>query len=434
MIQVRNFIVLLVVFLYMLLNYGFMQVRVPPVDGAGVPIGEFVLIISLLTIRYSVFLPRLSSVVYLVPFIIWWIYGLIRAFSAVPDYGMWALRDASHVIESLFLILGFAVVARQKQLDRFFLWLSYILFIVCVYALGFPIMSVLQELSPKIIAGSGKDVSLFFNYTNTSALLIMAGAYLVIFNSGKSRQPNLYFILAVFLIGYAVIQFQARTIYLQLIGLFILFSLYKRSLLSKGVIGAFVFIIVLSIIPFTGLELSGRLGQAVSIEFFVNHFMAIGGIESDGLEGAAGGVGQRIEWWLGLYEQWISSIKKFLFGLGYGFPLIDFGIADGVMVREPHNSYISILARGGLFAAVMWLWMHLILLKIWRKLYLYFKNIGNTEYQNRLLILMVYFVLVWIFAIGEDAFEKPFIMIPYYFFWGVILRIGYNQKMLVKYI
>jgi hypothetical protein len=36
------------------------------------------------------------------------------------------------------------------------------------------------------------------------------------------------------------------------------------------------------------------------------------------------------------------------------------------------------------------------------------------------------FILVWVFAIGEDAFEKPFNAIPYYFFWGIILRFYYH--------
>jgi hypothetical protein len=49
----------------------------------------------------------------------------------------------------------------------------------------------------------------------------------------------------------------------------------------------------------------------------------------------------------------------------------------------------------------------------------------SLEGENRLLILMIFFILVWINAIGEDAFEKPFITIPYYFFWGVVLRMNW---------
>jgi len=30
-------------------------------------------------------------------------------------------------------------------------------------------------------------------------------------------------------------------------------------------------------------------------------------------------------------------------------------------------------------------------------------------------------------AIGEDNMEKPFFAIPYYFFWGVVVKISFLQ-------
>jgi hypothetical protein len=41
---------------------------------------------------------------------------------------------------------------------------------------------------------------------------------------------------------------------------------------------------------------------------------------------------------------------------------------------------------------------------------------------------MVFFILIWVLAIGEDAFEKPFNSIPYYFFWGIVLRLACYMK------
>ncbi len=35
---------------------------------------------------------------------------------------------------------------------------------------------------------------------------------------------------------------------------------------------------------------------------------------------------------------------------------------------------------------------------------------------------MVFFICIWVLAIGEDGFEKPYNIIPFYFFWGIILR------------
>ena len=72
--------------------------------------------------------------------------------------------------------------------------------------------------------------------------------------------------------------------------------------------------------PIVGLQIEGRLGQPVSLQFLINHFMSIGGVSAEGVEGAAGGVIQRLGWWTQLYQRWTSSIGSFLFGLGYGFP------------------------------------------------------------------------------------------------------------------
>ena len=428
LVQFRNTVLLWVIALYLVLNYGFMQLRIPPIGGSGIPIGELLLLFSLLTIRYGNLLPRLNSIIFLFPFVIWWLLGISRAVAAVPEYGMWAMRDATHVIESLFLLVGFAFAARKMVLERLFQWLPKILIITCVYAIGYPISGTLQGWSPKLIAGAGHTTPLLFIYVNTSLMLLWAATYVLVFNNTRNVSARFSLFIAAILIIYTVFLFQARTIYLQLIAIALLSLIYRRELIGKGLVGAMLFFGFLLVIPLIDLRIEGRLGQIVSIEFFVNHFLAIGGVESKGLEGSASGVGLRIGWWINIYKQWVSDIGTFLFGLGYGFPLVDFGVAHGVAVREPHNSYISIVARIGLVGGFAWIWMHILLLYVWHRMYRVCKKMGWRDNENRLFILMVFFVLVWVLAIGEDAFEKPFIAIPYYFFWGVVVRMAYNFK------
>jgi O-antigen ligase len=151
-------------------------------------------------------------------------------------------------------------------------------------------------------------------------------------------------------------------------------------------------------------------------------------VESEGLEGAAGGVPQRLGWWQDLYERWTLSASTFLFGLGYGFPLIDFKDYYGITVREPHNSYISILARLGLSGGLAFLWMHILLLHSWYHTYRACQRMHWQEGENRLLTLLIFFILIWVNAIGEDPLEKPFVTIPYYFFWGIVLRMNWYLK------
>ena len=49
-------------------------------------------------------------------------------------------------------------------------------------------------------------------------------------------------------------------------------------------------------------------------------------------------------------------------------------------------------------------------------------ELGWRDGENRMLIMMVFFICMWVLAIGEDGFEKPYNIIPFYFFWGIVLR------------
>jgi hypothetical protein len=417
-----------VVALYLVLNQGFMQLRIPPSVGSGIPLGELALLFSLAIISYFKLLPRLHATVLLAPFLIWWVLGLGRAVAGVPEYGMWSLRDATHVIESLFIITGFVFAARPGSIKGLSRWFPAILAVVCVYALGSPFEEQLQASSPTLTAGAGYETPLFFNYMNTSGLLLVAAVYLLLFR-GRSDVSNIAATVgAALIIGYSVALFQQRTIYLQLLAILALFLLFRRDqsrryLIARWVGVACILTGSLVLITLLGLQIEGRLGE-VSFGFLVDHVLAIGGVGSSGLEGAAGGVDLRIGWWLDLYDQWTASVENFFFGLGYGFPLTDFTGTRVEEVREPHNSYISILTRIGLIGGLAFVWMHILLLRVWKRTYSMCSRLRWQEGQDLLFILMVYFIIVLVRALGEPAFEKPFFTIPYYFFWGVVLMMN----------
>jgi hypothetical protein len=424
----RNRILLVMLGLYMLLNQGFMQVRIPPIGGGGVPIGEIVLMFSLATINYLVVFRDLSEILLLVPFVLWWTVGIGRAFAQVPEYGFWALRDASSVIESLFLIAGFAFAARVETLEKFFGWLPRIIAFGCIYSLLFPWRDVLVGLSPTITAGAGYETHLLFHFQGISNLLIMAFCYILLFG----RRTWLEYALAFSLLAFAVFMWQARTIYLQVIAVYILFFAFRRDAFHRSLLAVVVIILFLLVVPNIGWKIEGRLGQPVSVEFVFNHILAIFGIERAGVEGAAAGVPLRIGWWTDLYNSWTGSLGNMFFGVGYGMPLTSFTGGTGVVVREPHNSYISVIARLGLVGAINFFWMHILLVRVWWRGYKKSRNLEWQEGQNRFLLLLVFFVLIWIGALGEDAFEKPFNSIPYYFLWGVVIRFTWHLAQAVK--
>ncbi|PCJ61029.1 MAG: hypothetical protein COA65_02055 [Rhodospirillaceae bacterium] len=414
----RDRLALFILACYLILNYGVMILRVPP--GIGAPFGELLLLGYLLWLADVRFLPRFSRTIMLLPFLVWWGLGFGQLFINLPEHGMWAFRDATHMIESLFLWVGFVFAAREANIERFFRWLPTLLAIGVVFGLTYPFRDFFQSLSPAIISPSGNDVTIFFQYINTSVMVLMAAAYLMIVRPKTFVVGPL--LLAPLLLAYAVAFFQARTVYLQVIAMLLLFAWQYRGsfvkMSSSLVVGMVAFLIVSAF----GIQLTGRLGGAISFDFVIAHFGTIMGEGSGEFAGAAGGVDLRIGWWIDIWQRVTSSLDSLLFGLGYGEPLVDFVNREGSVVREPHNSYISIFARTGLFGLFAFIWMHAVLLTVWFRAMRLCRRAKYRVGQERLLVLFVFFLLVWIFGIGEDAFEKPFNTIPYYFFWGIVLH------------
>ena len=424
--SIRNSFILFVIGAYLILNWGFMLIRLTPVSSGGVPIGEILLCFSFCILYKDIrWLPSFTNNLIFVVFLMWWSLGIGRALYAYPEYGMWALRDASHVIESLFLWVGFVFAAAPGAIDRFFVWLRKVLGIASLYALTFPWDNELKLLSPTITAAAGYTSTIFFNYSGVGQLLLWEAGRRFIEDAKGILVPSL-------LIIYTIGIFQARTLYLQLIAIVLMLLWYRRKAFGKMSLALGVGLIALILFVGSGIEVKGRNGQNVSIEYIANHFKAIAGVKNPGVMDAAAGVDQRVGWWKDIvFERLPKSTESLLFGMGYGFPLVDFKGPDGEIVREPHNSYVSILARMGLVGLLFFISGHLLLVHSWWNT---FKLCHQKSYkigQDRLFILMVYFVMIWIFSMGEAAFEAPYLTIPYYFFWGVFLHYRLQLKQML---
>jgi hypothetical protein len=421
--RLRVSVVMLMVTLYLVFNYGFMQLRFPPVVGGGVPLGEIVLIAMLVGINYTATLGRLAATVYLGPFLLWWLYAIGRAVIDARSHGIWALRDAVHAIESLFLLVGFAMVARPALLDQAIGWLPRIALAGALYGLSVMVRELVWEVSPLITTGAGLEIPLFGMYSNTAILLVLAATWLML-TRGHEVLPNL---AAVFLLGFALFVFQQRTVYLTLIAVLTFLAFRRRSHIGTALFSLYVLLLFAAALPVLGISIHGRLGEAASLEFLGRHFLAIFGISDDphgAISSAAAGVDLRLRWWWAIYDDLVAHPLNLLMGLGYGIPLTDMGTIAGP-VREPHNSYISIIARTGLIGAVAWTWMHLLLLGAWRRALARCREIGWNRGADVLLVAMVYFIAVWVLSLGEDGFEKPYNTIPYYVFMGIVLRMAY---------
>jgi hypothetical protein len=418
----RNLVIAVVVTLYVVLNAGFMQVRLPP--GSGVPMAEVALLLGLLTINYTAVLGRLATVIGLAPLIVWWGWGALRLLLDIRGYGMWALRDATQLIESLFLLLGFAMLSRPWLVERAFAWLRFALALAVLYALTRPWVAELQVLSPTVTTVHGIDVPLAGAYGTSGWVLLVAAAGLLV----AYPRSLLLSILAAALLGYGILVMQARVFYISVPLVLAIIVAYRRSLAGHALLALVAAIAAAAAIPAMGLELTGRIGGPISLEFLFHHLLAIIGEGSDAhsaATSAAEGVALRLGWWVALYDRLTESLPTLFFGLGFGMPLTETQVAAGVLIREPHNSYISVTARMGLVGIAAWALMHLSLVRVWWRTLRRYRETGDRTGQNRLVLLLVFFTCLWITALAEDGFEKPFNAVPYYLAWGMILRMAY---------
>lgn len=422
--DIRARILLCVLAGYIMFNYGFMQLR------AGIPVGDMSLILCLATINIGVVLTKISSVINLTPLLIWWCFGLGRAIVDGFEYGVWALRDAVQVIDSLWLIVAFAVAQKAENVETLFRWLKWLCVAYAVYAVGVPFQDNIAGISPSVPqAATGEPAPVIGTYGNIGSILLWIAFYLTI-TEHRNQRTRIAATAAAGLITCAVVIVgQGRTTYLQLVALMCIVGLFGRK--NVGRFGAVlpIMIFVVGTITAFDIKIPGRLTDQFSFSFALKHLEAIGGIaetDDQGLSAAASGVPQRLDWWTNILEKEWADPVKLITGLGYGRPLTNFTAVGGVAVREPHCSFMSVLGRLGIIGAISWIWLHLELFKLWRKVFLHYRRLRAKVWTDRLLLMLAFVVLELAEAAGEDALEKPFNIVPYYCFWGVILRLGVN--------
>lgn len=409
---------------YLVFDYAFMQIRVPP-SGFGVPLGELFLVVALLTTNILNVLPTMACAVSIAPFIAWWGFGFARLLADSVDRGIWAFRDATQLIESLFIIVGFAVAARPANISRITRWLPAIVMVAAVYALGFPFQMELTALSPQLYGASGEPIPLIGTYAMSGTILLWAAFYCLICSR---RGPSAFFypLLGCFFIAFDILVLQQRTTYLQLLALALLIATFRPQAAVPLGLAVPIVLLGVGVITAFDLRISGRLTDKITLSFLFDHILAITGQgSSDGgnLALAAEGVQLRYGWWDDIYNHLTSNAVNLLTGLGYAVPLTDFKDDLGVTVREPHNSYISVVARLGVIGFLAWLWVQIELVKTWRRAYQRCRDWRWAKGEEFLLMMLAFVLLVAISALGEDAMEKPYVTIPYYALWGVVARV-----------
>lgn len=396
---------------YALLNYGFENIAI---HIAGIPvIVSYGMIYGCLALAFynarHEFMQALTEPTMLALFAILALAFCHLLFN-IPQYGLLAFRDCTMFIDGLFMILGLLWARRATTIGVMIKWLMVINVINMLYSFTFPWSERIMAWSPA--SGVFMDVPILGQYHTTDIYLLTGAVFcLGLGRYMMQRRRWVMTVLAVIqLLGLAITQ--ARASYVALFAFIILFAVIgerKKSRILLGMVASALLLLVVA--TSAGLQISGRIGP-VNVSFLADHLRSITGAKVT----AASTVQSRVDWTGEAMAHFYSSP---IVGVGFGMPLIDYVDEEtGAVVRFPHNSNISVLARLGAVGFVLWLLFHFSIVRRFVYAYTRRKDIDPQLYEFILWIFLMY-LTVMIAALVEAPFEFPSSAVPLYFFTGL---------------
>jgi len=179
-------------------------------------------------------------------------------------------------------------------------------------------------------------------------------------------------------------------------------------------------VVLLVIVGTSGIELKGRVGP-VDSGFYFQHLK---GILLNPEAPAVGSVFWRIKILSEVWNRWTASPATVVLGEGFGKPLIDFRTPEGVAVRQPHNTHLTILVRLGLIGLITWVFIN------WRIFALFIRALrryqrGTLDHDLALWFL-IFYVLGMLLTTVQPWLEFSYGAIPFFTLVGFAL--GFIQK------
>ncbi len=365
----------------------------------------------------------------MLPLTLLWLQAIVHLVIGLYGSGFWAIRDAANLIETGFIFVGFWFSSEPRFLPIFIPWFRRVLTFAAFYILLYPLQDSLVRFSPVIHSMSGYDAPLFFSYdSDPSSIPVTAACQLIVSKYG----PPLYRTLLTASIVMVLFVFvQARQVYLQIGFLLSIVLIFIPQRLSSLGIVTFAAAVLVGLFLASGVQLPGRLGTTFSLDFLINHFAAIwgGGADDASTSAASEGVDLRLGWWVKIQSDLQRDLPTWIFGMGYGEPLTSFRAVASDVVREPHNSFMSIYGRLGLFGIINFTLMQIIVMVTAVRLVLLTRRIGWTEAHGMTITILGLLGVHLLFAVTEGGFEKSFMAVPWYFLAGVVMAL---HKMLAE--
>jgi O-antigen ligase len=407
----------------MILNYGFENLTlhvgpIPVIVGDSLMFGA--LAIVMFRYRGSV-IKRVAQDPSFICLLILLGLAVLHLLWDVPRFGLYAFRDASIYIESLFFLIGSIWAMEKKNTRTLLKWFVLVFLVNMLYNALFPFSMKLQSMSPQ--SGVFQTVPIIGHYDD-SPLYLVAGALFFLWLgrrvSGMSRRL-LWFCAAIQLCELGLLQTRSAYVGLGLILLLLLVfgeARKARQVITVVLASLLALVVLIAGFSMAGVTISGRVGP-VDMSFLKDHAETIFMVNKQ--TERWGSDDDRLDWYDQVWQRVTASRLSLMWGQGFGEPLIEFpsyrGRDSGVVVRQPHNSSLSVLGRLGLTGLAIWLSLHFFILRTFYK-GLRARSLLDDVTADLLLWLFFLYLLFMITTSVQPLLEFSHGAVPFFFLMG----------------
>lgn len=335
---------------------------------------------------------------------------ILRLVVDIPQYGLLAVRDALFAFE-LWVILPAIALGCMLGEDKTNRYLTWLFWLATAWFLLYPWRDTLISVSP--VFGIQRPVPLFafttagfvsvpafywFLYRRAGAGLLGVTATLLILLLVQSRGAYLAFVLSAIILF--LMQWKAATRWIKLAA-------------AGLAIGAVLWVV--------GDSLTGRLGVPVGLDTVIAQLQTLAGEEGPG----AGSFRHRLVTWPIVINQVLSQPLGPVFGLGLGLDLFQgFALGSDILVRKPHNDFLEIWVRLGIFGLLAW--VGILVTLGWEA----FKRARRDARHAWILALQV---TLWITSIGQPAMGFAYITVVWAGLTGLWLGAQLRARIEAQY-
>ena len=412
-----------------ILNYGFTNMVIGAGSAkvtlaeAGVLLGLAVLVPKTIRVLKSVPLFWVCMAALIIP-------PTIHLVPGVQKYGMAAMRDVLSVVDLIYLLAGLTVATFGLLNKKWLAWRNRFLMMWIVgaslYGLLYPISPYLLTVSPGFQSYQ-QTIPVFGNMLTAPINAMAAVAAWYALPQAYPQRAWLRIPLGVaVMVGTmaSVALAQSRNMYAFVLLMPVMLGFFGfRKAFTATVVGIVLLIASLGVLEAFNVKIPGRISD-VTLSAIVDRFMSVSGKHGD--DSGAHGVNQRMDWWASSLDKWSASPETVVFGVGYGQALTNFFSPggdnnEGVAVREPHNSYVSSVSRGGLVYLALWLYL------VFTPLIMAIKGgrmaasdpQANGGYRGVAVWSSLLMMMLAMSALSEPVFETPSFAAMYYFVAGI---------------